>query len=149
MTTREVITEALQCMSAQREQNVQTCTWILQNEDKLCELELDPQVYIGLVYLNDLYTAPVTREKAMAVIQAFPGKWEKNTDCGEFMRYTLRLDKPQVSLHFTTSELPPCCKVVEETHTIPAREARTEVRKRIVCELPLPSLSVAQALNNT
>jgi|SRR5260221_11597139 len=74
-----------------------------------------------------------TREQVLAVIQAIPGKWEKEPtqSFGGALNYSLKVDG--YTLRLWAAPPPPSCRLIEEEVEIPAQAARMEKRMRLEC----------------
>ncbi len=81
-----------------------------------------------------------SRSQVLAIIKKFPGKWEK-CKVGSIMHYTLTKEDARFPLDLSglrlySAELPPSCKIIKKTRTLPAIPERVEKYEEISCEVP-------------
>ena len=110
----------------------ETFDWVCANIDKLVELGVSTSAIGGQVYLLFPDGAD-NRETVLAIIKAFPGKWNKSAGQST-MTYSLPEDNERPRLCFNTHSLPPSCRVEEVTITTPAQPATTRTEMRVVCK---------------
>ena len=99
---------------------------------------LPGKVYFAYYYPEHAkIIAHVDTRAAFAPVRALHrGVWEKQADVDEginFLRYRATLESG-VAIVCKVRELPPSCRIVEETVDVPAMAARTDVRRRIKCD---------------
>lgn len=101
------------------------------NREAFEECQVRPVVWHGMIDFNH-----PTRQEIIALIKAFPGRWNKeiNSD-GVSMDYT-REGQPR--LRIWGGDLPPCCKIVEEWQDVPATR---KLVRTVKCPEPLAEVA--------
>lgn len=122
------VTELLTKHRAKVDQNRDSEAWILRNNQRL--IELAKQGIHPVPYGDGMDFDNLSHSEVMAVVKAFPGKWNKNINgaYSDRIDYTSTFDGSQVRCW--SGEPPPSCRIIEEEVPVPAT---TRIVRRLQC----------------
>lgn len=125
MNLEEKITKLQEDLQRETERVTKLIVWLRANAEKIEAIGVLPTLYGGGTIDFD----NANREQVLAIIKAFPGKWEKSQN-GTSMDYLNSNESNEFPIRIWKGALPPCCRIVKEEIDVPAHK---ETRERIVC----------------
>ena len=108
---------------------------IVRSLDELLEKTM-PSIYPHEIYVHGNYELARKIQQRLKVLVMKKSGFEQRNPA-------MRILKDGIIIHVFLSDLPPRCRMVDVTRTVPAQEAlpeREEVVRKIVCDDPLPKL---------
>lgn len=124
--------------------------WVIEHElvfkELLEEHEIGASIFCEIIDFDHL-----PHDKVVKVIQAFPGKWNKEPQ--EFgVHYTTTYEGQKLRCY--NGEPPPSCKIIEVEEDVPATPARKRIVRKLQCpEFPSreekPAVESASNLGGT
>lgn len=128
-TLQDHIAKLLADLDSETKRVTRLVAWLQKHKEQIEQVGTTPKAWCEYIDFDH-----PSREQILAIIKAFPGRWEKTpnyTSGKPTMNYEQADEESGLTIRIWSGALPPTCRLIEEEVDVPARKER---RIRLECK---------------